>query len=40
MKYAQQLKQSNVVTYLLYMWYVEDLLRAHDGHAERLRPML
>lgn len=40
MKYAQQLKQSNVVTYLLYMWYVEDLLRAYGCDADRLQPLL
>lgn len=27
---ARKLKQSNIVEYLLYMWQVEDLLRAND----------
>ena len=38
MKYAQQLKQTNIVTYLLYMWYVEDLIRAYGLDVERLLP--
>ena len=38
MKYAQQLKQTNIVTYLLYRWYVEDLIRAYGLDVERLLP--
>lgn len=40
MKYAQQFKQSSVVTYLLYMWYVEDLIRAHHCDVDGLQPLL
>lgn len=37
MQIAQQLKEKNVAEYLLYMWQVEDLLRAHGCDADRLR---
>ena len=33
---AKELKQQNITAYLLYMWQVEDLLRAYDCDAERL----
>lgn len=37
MKIAKQLKDSNVAEYLLYMWQLEDTLRAFGCDADRLR---
>lgn len=37
MKIAKHLKDSNVAEYLLYMWQLEDTLRAYGCDAERLR---
>lgn len=34
---AKQLKEKNIVEYLLYMWQVEDLLRANKLDMERVR---
>lgn len=34
---AQRLKQENIAEYLLYMWQVEDILRAHHLDADELR---
>ena len=33
---AEQLRNSNRAEYLLYMWQVEDLIRAHDRDIERI----
>lgn len=33
---AAQLKEKNIAEYLIYMWQVEDLIRAHGCDAERL----
>lgn len=37
MKIAKHLKDTNVAEYLLYMWQLEDTLRAYDCDADRLR---
>ena len=37
MKIAHQLKDTNVAEYLLYMWQLEDTLRAYGCDADRLR---
>jgi len=37
MKIAQQLKEQNIAEYLIYMWQVEDLLRAGGCDIDRLR---
>ena len=37
MKIAKELKDTNVCEYLLYMWQLEDTLRAYDCDADRLR---
>ena len=37
MKIAKQLKDTNVAEYLLYMWQLEDTLRAFGCDADRLR---
>ena len=34
---SQQLKQKNIAEYLIYMWQVEDLIRAHGGDMERIK---
>lgn len=34
---SQQLKQQNIAEYLLYMWQVEDLIRANQFDMERIR---
>lgn len=34
---AQQLKEKNIAEYLIYMWQVEDLLRANDLDVEKIR---
>lgn len=36
MKIAQQLKEQNIAEYLLYMWQVEDLLRANDCDPDKV----
>ena len=33
---AEQLRNSNRAEYLLYMWQVEDLIRAYDCDIERI----
>ena len=33
---AEQLRNSNRAEYLLYMWQVEDLIRAYDCNIERI----
>ena len=37
MKVAQKLKEENIAEYLLYMWQVEDLIRANGGDIDRIR---
>jgi flagellin-specific chaperone FliS len=34
---AQDLRQKNIVEYLLYMWQVEDIIRAYDCSLSRIR---
>ena len=34
MKIAQQLKERNIAEYLIYMWQVEDLLRANQCNID------
>lgn len=34
---AQQLRKQNIAEYLLYMWQVEDIIRAYDCSLTRLR---
>lgn len=34
---SQQLKQQNIAEYLLYMWQVEDLIRANQFDMEKIR---
>ncbi len=34
---SQQLKQKNIAEYLLYMWQIEDLIRANGFDMERIR---
>ncbi len=34
---AQQLKEKNIAEYLLYMWQVEDLIRANDCDIEKIK---
>ena len=34
---AQELRQKNIVEYLLYMWQVEDIIRAYDCSLSRIR---
>ena len=36
MKIAQQLKARNIAEYLIYMWQVEDLIRAHGCDSDKL----
>lgn len=36
-KIAQQLKEKNIAEYLIYMWQVEDLLRANGCDIDRIR---
>ena len=40
MKIAQQLKEKNIAEYLIYMWQVEDLIRAHGCDPDRLQQNL
>lgn len=37
MKTAQQLKQQNIAEYLIYMWQVEDLLRANACDIDQMK---
>ena len=37
MQIAHHLKDTNIAEYLLYMWQLEDTLRAYDCNADRLR---
>ena len=37
MKIAQALKQKNIAEYLIYMWQVEDLMRANGCDIDRLK---
>jgi len=37
MKTAAQLRQNNIAEYLLYMWQIEDLLRANGCDIDRIR---
>ena len=37
MRIAQQLKEKNIAEYLIYMWQVEDLIRANDCDLDKLR---
>ncbi len=34
---SQQLKQQNIAEYLLYMWQIEDLIRANEFDMEKIR---
>ncbi len=34
---ARRKKKENIVEYILYMWHIEDLIRAHNFDAERIR---
>ena len=34
---AKQLKEKNIAEYLLYMWQVEDLLRANELDIENIK---
>lgn len=34
---SQQLKKQNIAEYLLYMWQVEDLIRANNFDMEKIR---
>lgn len=37
MKIAQQLKAKNIAEYLIYMWQVEDLIRANGCDIDKIR---
>ena len=37
---SKQLKQQNIAEYLIYMWQVEDLIRAYGCNLERIRENL
>ena len=37
---SKQLKQQNIAEYLIYMWQVEDLIRAYGCDLERIREEL
>lgn len=37
MKIAEQLKAKNIAEYLIYMWQVEDLIRANECELENIR---
>lgn len=37
MKIAQQLKEKNIAEYLIYMWQVEDLMRANGCDIDRIQ---
>lgn len=40
MKIAQQLKEKNIAEYLIYMWQVEDLIRANGCNLDTLKQQL
>lgn len=40
MKVAQALKEKNIAEYLIYMWQVEDLMRANGCDIDRIRQIL
>ncbi len=40
MRIAQQLKEKNIAEYLLYMWQVEDLIRANGCDVDRVKQTL
>ena len=37
---SKQLKQQNIAEYLIYMWQVEDLIRAYGCDLNRIREQL
>ena len=37
MKIAQQLKEKNIAEYLIYMWQIEDLIRANGCDIEKIK---
>ena len=37
---SKQLKQQNIAEYLIYMWQVEDLIRAYGCNLDRIRENL
>ena len=37
---SKQLKQQSIAEYLIYMWQVEDLIRAYGCDLERIREQL
>jgi len=37
---AQKLKQSNIAEYLIYMWQIEDLIRAAECDIDKLKVKL
>lgn len=37
MKIAQQLKEKNIAEYLIYMWQIEDLIRANDCDMDKIQ---
>ena len=37
---SKQLKQQNIAEYLIYMWQVEDLIRAYGCNVEQIRQSL
>ena len=37
MKISQQLKEKNIAEYLIYMWQVEDLIRANECDIDKIR---
>ena len=39
MKIAQQLKEKNIAEYLIYMWQIEDLIRANDCDVDRIEEL-
>lgn len=40
MKIAQQLREKNIAEYLLYMWQVEDLIRANGCDLDRVKEQI
>ena len=34
---AEQLRKQNIAEYLLYMWQIEDLIRANDCDIEKIK---
>ena len=37
---SKQLKENNIAEYLLYMWQVEDMIRANGMDMERIKEQL